>query len=229
MLKNSITIKLLSFLLALVSLTFFSCKKEEENLPDAAYVRFINASPTLATYNVYLDDNKINSAAIPFGGTISYKPYIAGGHTVKFTYATTIDALLTKSFNLTGNQIHTVFLTGRANDMDIFMVIDDASVSSDTKAFVKFINLSPDAPALDLDVKGGANLVKGKTYKTASAFVQVDPKTYDLEIKDASGVVKTTLTGVEMAKGRYYTVVSRGLLTPSTNEQPFGAESYPNL
>ena len=215
-------------LFAMVGLS--SCKKEEEKLPDGAYVRFINASPTLGTFNIFFDNNILNTAAIPFGGTVSYALYAAGAHTVKYTTATNSSSVLTKQISLTANQIHSAYLIDKDAKLDLLLVVDDASVTSTTKAFVKFINLSPDAPALNLDVKSGANLVKDKTYKTGSAYIQIDPKTYDFDIKDsASGAVKTTLTGVEMVAGRYYTIISRGLLTPGANDQAFSAQSISNL
>lgn len=218
-----------SILLVCLSLVLLSsCKNDEVAVKDFAYIRFINASPTLATYNIYFDDKMVNTAAIPFGGTISYTPYVLGAHTLKYTAGSNINPILTKSITLS-DKINSAYLIGKDNSLEVLLVADDASVTSTTKAFVKFINLSPDAPALSLDIKGGANLAKDKSYKLGSGFVQVDPKSYDLEIKDPSGNVKTTLTGVDMVAGRYYTVISKGMLNPSPTEQAFSAQSIINL
>ena len=223
------TIRFFAYSVLFFMVGLSSCKKEEPTNPSGAYIRFINTSPTLGTFNIFFDDTKINTAAIPFGGTLNYTLYAAGNHTVKYTTATNANSVLTKQISLTANQIHSAYLINKDANLEVLMVVDDASVTSTTKAFVKFINLSPDAPALNLDVKAGTNLAKDKTYKTGSAYIQIDPKTYDLDIKDsATGAVKTTLTGVEMAAGRYYTVFSRGLLTPGTNDQPFSAQSIIN-
>jgi hypothetical protein len=229
---SSVSIKTIRFFayIALFSMVgLSSCKKEETETPDGAYIRFINASPTLGTYNLYFDDTKVNSGALPFGGTISYAIYAAGNHTVKYTTASNPTSVLTKQISLTAKQIHSAYLINKDTNLELLLVVDDASVTSTTKAFVKFINLSPDAPSLNLDVKGGANLIKDKTYKTGSAYIQVDPKAYDLDVKDsATGAVKTTLTGIDMVAGRYYTIISRGMLSPGTNDQPFGAQSIIN-
>lgn len=226
---NLIPIRLFSFLLLFSLIGLSSCKNEDDAiLPDATYIRFINASPTLGTYNIYFADKMVNTAAIPFGGTVSYALYTAGNYTVKYTTATNIESVLTKQITLGASQIQSAYLIDKGAKMDLLLVVDDASVTSTTKAFVKFINLSPDAPALSLDIKAGANLVKDKTYKLGSPFIQIDPKTYDFDIKDANGVVKTTLTGVEMVAGRYYTIISRGMLNPDTNDQPFSAQSIIN-
>ncbi|MEJ5994868.1 DUF4397 domain-containing protein [Pedobacter sp. Du54] len=223
------TIRFFSCIVILAIVSLSSCKKEETTAPTGAYIRFINASPTLGTFNVYFDDNKVSTAALPFGGTISFANYASGNHTVKYTTATNANAVLTKQISLTANKIHSVYLIDKEANLDLLVDVDDASLTSTTKAFVKFINLSPDAPALNLDIKGGANVVKDKPYKTASPYLQVDPKTYDFDIKDsATGTVKTSLTGVEMAAGRFYTIISRGLLTPGVNDQPFGAQSIVN-
>lgn len=220
---------LFAFIALFITISLNSCKNEEELLPDGGYIRFVNASPTAGTYNIFFDDTKINTGAIPFGGTISYKLYLGGNHTVKYTTATDPTAVLTKQISIGVNQIHSAYLIDKGANLDVLLITDDASVTSTTKAFVKFINLSPDAPALNLDVKAGANLVKDKTYKTGSAYIQVDPKTYDFDIKDsATGAVKTSLTGIEMAAGRYYTIISRGLLSPGTNDQAFSAQSIIN-
>lgn len=223
------TIRFFAFIAVFTLVGLSSCKKTEVDAPDGAYIRFINASPTLGTYNVLFDDVKVNTAALPFGGTVNYAPYVFGSHTVKYTTASNATPVLTQQINLAANQIHSAYLIDKDAKLELLLIVDDASVTSTTKAFVKFINLSPDAPALNLDLKAGANLIKDKTYKTGSPFIQVDPKTYDFDIKDsATGAVKTTLTGIEMAAGRYYTIISRGMLNPGTNDQAFSAQSIIN-
>ena len=227
---NFIPARLFTFVVLFSLVALIACKKEEVNVPNASYIRFINASPTLGTYNVFLNNKMVNTAALPFGGTVSYAAYIIGNHTVKYTTVSSAQAVLTKQIVLAINQIHSAYLIDKDAKLDLLLVVDDASVTSTTKAFVKFINLSPDAPALNLDIKAGANLIKDKTFKTGSAFMQVDPKTYDFDIKDsATGLVKTTLTGVDMAAGRYYTIISRGMLNPSATDQPLSAQSIINL
>jgi len=226
---SSKSVRILAYITLFGLAGLSACKKEAETLPDGAFIRFINASPTLGTYNIYLDDKMVNTAAIPFGGTVSYAAYIFGNHVVKYTTASNPQSVLTKQITLTAKQIHSAYLIDKNDKMDVLLVIDDAGTASTTKAFVKFINLSPDAPSLNLDIMGGANLIKDKTYKNGSPYIQVDPKTYDFDIKDsATGAVKTTLMGVDMVAGRYYTIISRGLLNPGVNDQPFSAQSIVN-
>lgn len=221
--------RLFSFLLIFSVVTFSACKVKNEEAPVVSYLRFINASPTLGTYNIYVGDKRVNSMAIPFGGTVSFSQFSVGNQVIKYTTASAIESVLTKQITLAQDKIYSLYLIDKGEKMDALLITDDASATSTTKAFVKFINLSPDAPALSLDVVDGANLFTGKAYKTGTDFVQIDPKTYNFNIKDtATGAIKTTLNDLTFAAGRYYTVISRGMLTPGANDQPFSAQSIIN-
>lgn len=217
------------FLAAFSVLSLGSCKKGDEPVADKSYLRIINASPTAATYNVYIADKMANTVPLPFGGTVSYIQAEPDKYTLKFTTASDMQSLLTKSIDLSKNLVYSYYLIDKTPNLDGLLVTDDMSMASQDKTFVKFINLSPDAPALDLKIKDGASITTGKTYKTSSTFAGFEAKTYTLEIKDsATGAVKATLTDVPLAAGRFYTIMARGLLTPGNNEQSFSAQSIIN-
>lgn len=231
MITSTRSTRLFTYLLLVIcAVSFNSCKKEEEVNVNISYLRVFNASPTFGTYNLYTNDKMINTGPIPFGGSLAYAQFEAGTHSIKFTTAGDVTSLLTKQVTLAAKKVNTLYLIDKDDKLDAIFVVDgDAGVTSSDKAFVKFINLSPDAPALDLKVKDGASLVTSKAYKTGSEYAQIDPKTYSFEIKDsATGNVKTTLTDVVFTAGRYYTIISRGLLNPGTNQQPFSAQSIIN-
>jgi hypothetical protein len=226
------SIRSISYLLLMgLTLVFLgACKKTETAaVADVSYLRVINASPTLGTFNVYLNDQIVNKAAVPFGGTISYLSLNASNHQIKFTTASDAQSLLTKTLTINKNTAYSFFLIDKDTSLDGLLITDDMANPTTDKAYVKFINLSPDAPALDLNIVGGTSLVTSKAYKTSSTFVAVDPKTYAFEIKTSTtGLVKTTLNDVVLTGGRYYTIISRGLLTPGNNEQAFSAQTIIN-
>lgn len=225
--------RLLSIFLLGSAVFFNSCKKSEEVMVEKyAYVRVVNASPGLGTYNVYANEQIMNNitSAIPFGGTIAYKTFSPGKHTFKFTTAGSITSLFTKEISVNANEVSSYYLIGKPGQLDGLLVFDaNQDVSLSTKSFIRFINLSPDAPALDLNIVGAANVTTNKAYKAYSNYAEVEAKKYSFEIKDsATGVVKATLTDVDFAAGRYYTIIARGLVSPGVNEQPFSAQSIIN-
>ena len=226
------TYSLIMMAVAAGSLLFNSCKKDDTTAAVISGLSIINASPTPSTYNVYLNtDTKVNTAALPFGGTRSYVNIPTGSNTLKFTSASSIESILTKTIVSTENVAYSYYLIGNtAANLDGLLITDDLSVPSGEKAYVRFINVSPDAPALDLAVTAAtANTISDKSYKAASAFVQLDPKTYSFDIKDkATGVVKTTLTGIVLAAGGHYTIIAKGMNNPTGLEIGFGGQVITN-
>lgn len=226
---STATAKAARLFVILLSIVFLnSCKKEKEVVsPNYSYLRIVNASPGLGTYNVYANDKIMNTAALPFGGTVAYKTFEEGTYNIKFTTASDVTSLITKEVVLKTNEVSSLYLIGKPGQLDGLLVFDDVQTPTlSEQSFIRFINLSPDAGSLDLNVVGGANVTTNKGYKTHSAYAKVDAKKYSFEIKDnATGAVKATLTDVDFVAGRYYTIIARGLVNPGANEQPFSAQS----
>ncbi|SDL02163.1 protein of unknown function [Pedobacter sp. ok626] len=220
--------QLIAVTLLLFSLLLTSCSKETETTA-YAYLSVANVSPTLGTYNIYLDGTKSNtSGAVAFGGILAYSTLTAGNHTLSFTTESSVNVLATKTVSLEENGVYSAFLIDKGNNLDVLLIKDEINVASTEKAFIRFINLSPDAPELDLSVSEAETLISGKAYKSASAFQAIDPKTYSFELK-ANGIVKTILTDQTLTAGKYYTIIARGLTTVGDIDQPFGAQLITNL
>lgn len=208
-------------LLATTACTFSSCSKDDNTVTAISGLSVVNVSPTLGTYNVYLNSTKVSTAALPFTGSINYFQITPGINSVKFTTASSTESLLTKSINLEADKAYSLYLIDKADKLDGLLISDDLSAGSADKAAVRFINLSPDAGALTLNQTGGASLSTDQAYKGASAFSSTEAKTYSLEIRDkTTGTVLTKLENVTLTAGKIYTIVAAGLVAPSTNDQP---------
>ncbi len=160
-----------SILFFLTVITLISCQKEEVDNTAYTAISFVNGSPTAATYDVYLGANKVNPAALPLGGSVPYgQQIIAGNYDVKFTIAGRGESVYTKPVNLTQNNFQTFFLVGSTNSFDGILTVDDLKATSSTQAFVRFVNLSPDAPALTLGITGGAAVGTSQAFKGVGSF-----------------------------------------------------------
>ncbi len=215
-------------LITLSTLAIISCKKVEQVTTKISFLRIINASPTLGTFDTYINTQKANSGPLPFGGVLRYVQPTAGSCELRFTVANDLQTLFTKSINLTPDVAYSYYLIDKGVSLDGLLITDVMGATATDKAYVKFINLSPDAPALSLNVLGGVSVATSKAYKATSEFVAIDVKKQSFEIKDGAGNVKTTLIDESLAGGRYYTIIARGLLTPGNNEQAFSAQAIIN-
>ncbi|TKC12546.1 DUF4397 domain-containing protein [Pedobacter polaris] len=217
---KSLQTKLGFLILGIGLVVLSSCKKSETDTTPYSAITVINASPTAATYDVYLGDKKLNSAALPLGGSVAYTQQVVGTYDLKFTTAGRAESLLTKNVSLAQNTYQSFYLVGRPDAFESIFVSDDLSATSTTNAFVRFINLSPDAPALYLSITGGASVATNQTYKGISAFVPLAAGSYSFDIKDnVTSAVKTTLAGISLVANGYYTIIAKGLITPASGTE----------
>ncbi|ACU04655.1 MULTISPECIES: DUF4397 domain-containing protein [Pedobacter] len=224
--------KLTAFSIAAAStLLLNSCSKDPDPVQDVSFLAITNASPTLASYNVYIGANQANrSGALGFGSNVAYAQCAVGSNSVKFTTTSNTESVITKAVNVEANTANSLFLIGKAGQLDYLVLKDQlGSVSSD-KTFIRFINLSPDAPALDLAVKDGNTLIADKAYKASSSFTEFEAKTYVLVVKDkATGTtLKRELASTEFKAGRSYTIIAAGLVAPANTEQAFTTQIITN-
>jgi len=112
--------------------------------------------------------------------------------------------------------------------MDGLLNSDTPDSYSTEKAFVRFVNLSPDAPSLDLSLNNETqNLITNKSYKEVSSFIEITPGTYSFDTKnDADGAVMSTLSSTVLTAGQYYTVMAIGLVQPNDVEESFKLQVY---
>lgn len=218
-------------LLSIGVFTMQSCSKDDTPVQQYGFLSITNTVPTSATFNIYVDQKIINSQAVAYLGTSGYMRLIPGSHSIKFTTASSTDKLIEKSIPTEANSVTSLFLIDRGANMDYLTIKDELGNATSSKAFVRFINLSPNSTPLDLAVsKDGAVLISDKAYKASSAFIEVEAKTYVFHIKDkATGTTfKADLESIELKAGRSYTVIATGLQPATDTERGFGGKVITN-
>jgi hypothetical protein len=230
--KKKLTLLSLNNLAAVVGIVgaslLFSCKTDTPAEVNVGSFRVFNVSPTLNTYDVYINSQKFNTAALPFGGGVKYTTLAAGKYDVKFTTAGETAAVYeAKDLNIDKNIGYSLFLTGNGTTLDQLYIVDDYVNPVMTKSYIRFVNLSPDAQGLELTMND-TSIVANKAYKTYSDFTPVNPGDKVFAIKDANST-KTTLASTKLAGGFFYTIISRGKVTPASDlERNFSGQIIAN-
>ena len=214
------TLAFASVIFLLILTTFSACKKEETP-SSISYIRVVNAAPTLATYYPFLNSASVSSAALPYGGSTAFGPVSAGVSNLKFTTENNAESVLTKSFSLSVSTYNSFYLINKPGSLDGLLITDDLSIPSADKAYVRFINLSPDAPALDLAKTGETTmLTSNKTYKTTSGFIAVSPGTFTFDAKEtATGKTKVVSENTTLLAGYHYDIICGGLANPANDTE----------
>lgn len=205
---------------ACVTVTLSSClKNNEDEVQVAAGLSVVNTWAADSTaIDFYLDRRPVNSQPILFTQVLPYFEIFPGQRIASVVLAGTDVILYEGQGVFTGGQFYTLFFTGTADTAELVLVDDDLTAPAAGKSKVRFAHMGPDAPPVDIAVKGGAVLFSNQAYKTASDFSTVDPGSYNLEVRLAgTTTVVVDVPNVTIAADSIYTVIARGLVNGQGN------------
>lgn len=219
---NAFTKKSSLFVALLGAAVFFnSCKNDIDNTtPAIAALTVINAYPTTTPLDFYIGSSRMNNTGIAFGQKLNYFEAYAGNTSVNITATGSLTSIKTKSVTLEGGMYHSLFIIGKtAEDVDYLVLNDTPSAPGENQANIRFVNLSPDAGSLSLELVGDAtNKFDDRVFKAATPFIPVTAVKSSFVLRDkASGTVKATLNDVMLAKQKTYTIWAKGLETTTTD------------
>jgi hypothetical protein len=187
-----------------------------------AALRVIHASPDAPAVDIYVNGAKAISN-LAFEEASAWAMLPAGSYDVKVTAAGGTDAVIQATLPLEAGKYYSVAATGKLADITAKVFEDNLTGLDAGKARLRVIHASPDAPAVDVAVKGGAVLVPGLAFPNASDYLTLDPATVDVEVRAAgTSTVALAVPGLTLEAGKVYTVYAVGLLsgTPALSVLP---------
>jgi hypothetical protein len=198
-----------------------------------AKVRVVHASPDAPAVDVYVNGNK-TLTNVPFFTASDYLDLPAGTYRVQVTptgspaSAAVIDA----SATIEAGKAYTIAATGLVAAIKATIVVDDLSAPASGKAKVRVYHFSPDAPAVDVKLKGGATLIPGLAFPKASDYLEVAAGSYDLQVTPAGAdAVVIDLAGTALEANKIYSVFATNVVASIKPElavsAPVAAASAP--
>lgn len=221
-------------LLAVVpAMVLTSCDDDDDDMAvmETANVLVVHASPDAPAVDLLVDDTKVNSAALAFPNNTGYLDVQAGRRNIKVNAAGTSTSVINANVDLERDRNYSVFaMNTLASGIEALVLADDLTAPAAGNAHVRFVHLSPDAPAVDVAVANGPVLFSDYEFKDNSAFTPVAAGTYNLEVRLAgTNTVVLSLPNIQVANGRIYTVFARGFVAPpANNSNALGAEIIVN-
>jgi hypothetical protein len=225
--KTKISI-LASVILMSSAVLFTSCKKDED-VHEHAKVMVVHASPDAPGVDLLVDGTKKNSAALNFPNNTGYLELEAGTRNLKVNVAGTSTTVINADVPFTKDMSYSVFAVDSVSVISAIVLTDDLTAPAAGKAHVRFIHLSPDAPAVDVAVASSGTVVFGnKAFKEFTAFTPLDAGSYSLDVRVAgTTTVALVLPTITLEAGKIYTVYAKGFLG-GTGAQALGAEIIVN-
>ena len=217
--------------LLLASLAMFTGCGDDASNPMTpamqARVMAVHASPDAPAVDL-LVDNTVAGSGLAFPDNTGYLTLSAGTHNVKVNVAGTSTTVINADVTLAAGTNYSVFACDSVSQVNALVLTDDLTSPASGKSHVRFVHLSPNAPAVDVAVAGGPVIFPNTAFKGSTAFTPVDAGTYNLEVRLAgTGTVVLSLNGVALQAGKIYTVFARGFVG-GAGAQALGAQIIAN-
>lgn len=214
-------------ILAVSLVTLSSCEDEPVTVGN---VLVVHASPDAPGVDLLIDDVKVNTQPLTYPGNTGYMQAESGMRNIKVNVAGTSNSVINGNLDVEEDQYYSVFAVDEVAEISVLVLGDDLTPPAAGKAHVRFVHLSPDAPAVDIALVGGAVVFPNVAFKGFTAFTPLDAGVaYNLEVRVAgTSTVALVLPPVTLQPGKIYTVFAKGFLA-GTGAQALGAEVIVNL
>ncbi len=227
-----------SAVLILGLLCWASCKKTVTQVidvpaaADSAFLSITNASPAISSLLLYIGNTRISLPDSPLDyGSTTYSSYITGTNTlvpvthtipyiripsgfqqINFTTPSSSHFLVSVSNYFAAGNYYSVFVTDSSSHGQLpYVLIQDFIRATDTsQAQIRFLNLSPDAPPMDIWAFPNAG-VNG--YKLFSNCAYLPTNDGQIQAADTFALIKPDpYYFVGAQAGTYNALISGGLI-----------------
>lgn len=219
------------FLMLIFGMTVFTgCSEDDEVMaptPSTSKVLVTHASPDAPGVDI-LVDNAVAASNLTFPNSVGYATLNSGTRNIKVNVTGTSTTALEANLNLAADKNYSVFAVNSVSAIEAIVLEDNLTAPASGKAHVRFMHLSPDAPAVDITLTNGTVVFGNYVFKQASAFTPLDAGTYNLQVRLAgTSTVVLELSNIVVTAGKIYTVFAKGLVA-GTGTQALGAQIIVN-
>ncbi|WP_233254182.1 DUF4397 domain-containing protein [Salipaludibacillus keqinensis] len=205
--KKKVMLRIVTVLFVLFTFTRFVQADGQED----AMVRLLHASPDAPQVDIAVDGDLVVES-FDFKEATDYLYLAPGEYTVEiFPAGDQNSAVLSQNLTVDSGQAYTVAAINKLENLDL-KVIEDASSTTEGKAWVRVGHLSPDAPNVDVAANGDI-VFSDAPYPAVTDYEEFDPTTVDLDVRVAGTEdVVLTLPDTELQADTLYTVIAVGLV-----------------
>lgn len=171
---------------------------------------FVQASPDAPPVDLYVDSTRVDSnIAYPNGTT--YVSFSAGLRTLRVARPGSLKTLYQALVPVNAGWNYTIFGVDSVTRYSFMLLVDNLQTPGSGKASLRFVHVSPNAPAVDLVVRGGITLFTNEAFKSKTDLIPLDAGTYTFDVKVTSTpTVLASASNVSLSTGKIYTLYVRG-------------------
>jgi hypothetical protein len=208
----------------------FGCSDDDNPvnpIEDTSSVKVIHASPDAPGVDLVVD-GAVAAANLEFPNNTGYLEVNSGTRNVIVNVAGTSNSVIAADLTVESGLAYSVFAVDSVSKISAVVLVDDLTPPAANNAHVRFVHLSPNAPAVDITLTDGTVVFGNNSFKDATDFTPLAAGSYDLQVRVAgTSIVALELGTISLAEGKIYTVFAKGFLGGS-GDQALGAEIIVN-
>lgn len=212
-----LTILVTGFAFSLISV-FNGCDENSVTPPVSSKSRttITHASPNAPNVDILIGDSVIASN-VSYPSTLPYTELNTGNNRIRVRATGTSAYVIDNTLFFEENKSYSVFAIDSLSKISTLFLTDDLTVPGNTYSSVRYVNLTPNSPALDVAITGKSVVFPFYAFKQFSSFRPVNAGTVTLEVRYAGSPTPVyTLPDVTFENGKIYTIYTRGFIGSAT-------------
>lgn len=179
-------------------------------------IRVLHASPNSPAVDVYANGNLIVKN-LSYKELSQYLPVPPGDYNIKvYPSGQMTNPVINTNIFIPKNTVFTVAAIGTLPNISLLPIPEPITANTSGKACVRFVHLSPNAPAVDITLADGTKVFNNVPYKDTTHYVCVPGGTYTLKVSPTgTGNIVLTVPNVKLNPNNYYTIYAVGLVGKS--------------
>lgn len=150
-----------------------------------AYIRFLNANPMVGPVDIYVNGRKVVSG-LQYQDFTEYMKVFQGYYRIAvFKAGMQDDPIAVTRLNVIRNRIYTIAVTGDMQNVNTEVIVDGRRTLNPDLSYMRFIHLSPNAPAVDVYVDDRL-VLKDLEFTEASRYLSLLPGDHNITFKKAN-------------------------------------------
>ncbi|WP_162053252.1 DUF4397 domain-containing protein [Pontibacter pamirensis] len=217
--------KVTVLLCSLLTISLTSCLDAQDSDNDvvqpATYISIYHGAPDAPEFDIFVDNSRINSQAFKYANYSDYFNFITpGNHRLKFTPVNASNAFIDTALTFSEGKIYSLFAVNRLQNIELLALQDSLIILGTGEAGLRVVQLSPDAPALDIVmIKNNTSnsFTTNLEFKETTAFRKVASGTHTIQVRRAENQdVILSVPNITLESARNYSFIIRGFATPPT-------------
>lgn len=203
---------------------FFYTEEADDmrQLPGIAYIRLFHAAPGAPEVDVYANGQSV-ARRLAYGQFTDYIALPKGMYNIEAYPVGLKTSPVLKVTIPVDNKVYTMAVIGILPKIGILPIVDEFVPMSPGRANIRFANLSPNAPGLNLVLRGGLNLFTDINFTEVSDYIPIKPGMYDFVVTPAaSSTIVTFVPKVRILPKRNLTFYLLGMY----GQEPSSLEVY---